>query len=127
MVERMNQGPVTEELRFHFLKLLERNPGMTQREIAETLDLSLGKVNYCVKALVAQGWVKVRNFKNSRNKAAYLYALTPAGLEEKARVTYRFLRRKLEEVEALRAEIEMVREDVRRTIQQDSDPDSHGS
>lgn len=105
---------MTDELRYHLLKTLELSPNLTQRQIAAELGLSLGKVNYCLRALVEKGWVKARNFKNSRNKLAYMYLLTPSGLEEKARVTYHFLRRKLAEIEDLRSEIQELRDEAQR-------------
>lgn len=107
---------ITEETRYHLLKLLETNPSISQREISEVLGLSLGKVNYCLQALMEKGWVKARNFKNSKNKMAYVYLLTPSGLEEKARVTYQFLRQKLEEINALRLEIESLRDEAKRGV-----------
>ena len=77
--------------------------------------MSLGKANYCLKALMEKGWVKARNFKNSRNKLAYSYLLTPSGIEAKARMTYGFLKRKMAEYEALKDEIAQLSEEVRRT------------
>jgi len=100
---------VAEEIHYKLLRLLQANPGMSQREVAHQLGVSLGKVNYCLRALVRKGWVKASNFKNSQNKAAYMYLLTPRGLEEKAALTVRFLSVKLREYEALRGEIEQMR------------------
>ncbi len=85
---------------------------MSQRELADHLGVSLGKTNYCLKALVEKGLVKARNFKNSRRKRAYLYILTPAGLEAKARITTQFLKRKMNEYEKLREEIEVLKEEL---------------
>lgn len=85
---------------------------MTQRELAFELGFSVGKANYVLKALIERGLVKARNFKNSRNKAAYAYYLTPVGMEEKARVTLRFLKRKMEEYEVIRIEIEDLKREV---------------
>ena len=87
---------------------------MSQRDLARELDISLGKVNYCVRALIRRGWVKVTNFKNSQNKAAYLYLLTPRGIDEKASLTVRFLKAKLREYEALKVEIEQIRYESER-------------
>lgn len=101
---------LTEDLRYRIFKLLEVNPNMSQRSLAEELGISLGKLNYCVKALAEKGWVKARNFKNSRNKLAYAYIVTPAGLEEKARMTVKFLRIKIAEVESLKAEIAVMQQ-----------------
>ena len=105
---------LTEEVRYKLLKLLEPNPQLSQREVARELDISLGKVNYCLKALVDKGWIKAANFKNSKNKTAYMYLLTPRGIEEKARVTARFLQCKIREYEALRVEIEQIRVEAER-------------
>jgi EPS-associated MarR family transcriptional regulator len=100
---------LTDEYRYKLLRLLEANPRINQRELARALGISLGKVNYCLNALIEKGLVKARNFTNSKNKRAYMYYLTPHGFEEKARVTIRFFRRKLSEYETLRGEIEALR------------------
>jgi EPS-associated MarR family transcriptional regulator len=105
---------LSEEVRYKLLKLLEPNPQLSQREVAKELGISLGKVNYCLKALVDKGWIKAANFKNSANKTAYMYLLTPRGFEEKSRVTARFLQIKVREYEALRAEIEQLRDEAER-------------
>jgi EPS-associated MarR family transcriptional regulator len=105
---------LSEEVRYKLLRLLEPNPSLSQREVARELGISLGKVNYCLKALMSKGLIKASNFKNSRNKTAYMYLLTPRGLEEKARVTRRFLQIKMQEYEALREEIEQIRHEAER-------------
>lgn len=105
---------LTDEVRYSLLRLIAANPKMSQREVARHLGISLGKVNYCLTSLAEKGWIKAVNFKNSRNKIAYTYFLTPRGIEEKARVTKRFLQRKLREYEELRADIERIREEVSR-------------
>lgn len=115
-VEQMATFEVTDEVRYHLLKMLELNPSLTQREIAGELGLSLGKVNYCLKALAEKGWLKARNFKNNNNKLAYMYLLTPSGLKEKTRVTYLFLRQKLAEVEELRGELESLTDQARAEV-----------
>jgi EPS-associated MarR family transcriptional regulator len=97
---------LTDEYRYRILKLLEADPQASQRRIADELGISLGRVNYCLQALVEKGLVKVNNFRNSENKRAYLYLLTTRGIEEKAVVTGRFLKRKLEEYETLKRELE---------------------
>ena len=89
----------------HVLKALQEKPDITQRELAATLGVSLGQVNYCVKALVDKGHVKVGNFAASSNKLGYVYLLTPSGVAEKARLTAAFIERKLGEYKALHAEI----------------------
>ena len=103
---------MTEDAHYKLLRLLDENPRATQREIAEALGVSLGKVNYCLKALMAKGHIKARNFKNSNNKAAYLYLLTPTGAKAKAAITASYLKNKLVEYEALREEIEQLQAEV---------------
>jgi EPS-associated MarR family transcriptional regulator len=103
---------LTEETRYRVMRLLERNPRLSQRDVARELGISLGKVNFCVRALVTKGWVKASNFKNSHNKAAYMYVLTPRGLEEKTRLAVRFLGIKVSEYEKLRDEIEQIRREA---------------
>lgn len=103
---------MSEETRYQVMRLLENNPQLSQRDVARELGISLGKVNFCLQALIRRGWVKAANFKNSRNKAAYMYLLTPRGLEAKARLTMRFLVVKMSEYERLRAEIEQMRRET---------------
>lgn len=98
--------------RYRLLTLLESEPELSQRELAERVGISLGKVNFCLKALAEKGWIKMQNFRNSQNKSAYLYLLTPAGVTEKIRVTRAFLARKLKEHEEIEAEIARLREEV---------------
>lgn len=101
-----------EELRFRILRLLAAEPTLSQREIARELGLSLGKTNYCLRALIDRGWITVRNFRDSRNKLAYAYRLTPSGLHEKAKAALRFLDRKQREYATLADEIERLRREV---------------
>lgn len=112
----MTNSDFREDARFRIMRLLEEKPEMSQREIAEALGISLGGVNYCLKGLVEKGQVKVRNFRSSRNKMQYAYILTPQGASEKAAMTGRFLRRRMQEYEALRAEIEALREEVGEVV-----------
>ena len=102
----------SQEIRYRLLSYLAEHPDATQRELARQLGVSVGKLNYCLKALIGKGWVKIRNFQKSSHKAAYLYLLTPKGLEEKVQVTSAFLQRKLNEYEQLAAEIERLRREV---------------
>ena len=102
----------TQETNLKVLRYLEDNPEVTQRELAVALGISLGKTNYCLRALINKGMVKAKNFKNSANKRAYLYILTPKGIETKARISVRFLQRKVEEYEALRIEIEQLKTEL---------------
>lgn len=97
---------LTDEYRYKILKLISEHPEVSQREIAQQLGISLGKVNYCLKALIEKGLVKASNFRNSKNKLAYIYLLTPRGIEEKASITLSFLRMKLQEYREVEAEIE---------------------
>ncbi|TGG95237.1 MarR family EPS-associated transcriptional regulator [Natronospirillum operosum] len=103
---------LTDETRYRILKSLEADPSASQRAIARELGISLGKVNYCLQALIDKGLVKATNFRNSPNKARYLYTLTPQGIEEKSRVTARFLKRKLAEYDEIQREIEELRKDL---------------
>ncbi|MDX8401379.1 MAG: MarR family EPS-associated transcriptional regulator [Mariprofundaceae bacterium] len=98
---------------YRLLKLIEERPEISQRELARELGLSLGKVNYCLKAFVKKGLVKADNFRRSDNKRAYAYLLTPKGIEEKARLTLAFFRHVSSEYEALRAEVERLGLDAR--------------
>lgn len=103
---------MNDQIRYQILRLLDENPEISQREMAQQLGLSLGKTNYCVRAVIEKGWVKVKNFRNSNNKAAYLYQLTPGGISAKARITRRFLDRKVEEYKRLQKEIQQLRAEV---------------
>jgi len=100
------------EHHFKLLNALEKNPNASQRELAQELGVSLGKVNYCLKALIQVGWVKAGNFTNSHNKLAYLYLLTPKGIEEKSILTKHFLQRKMKEFERLKQEIEQLQSKI---------------
>lgn len=97
--------PLPDELRYQILKELESNPSVSQRELARLVGISLGKTNYCLKALVGAGWVKAGNFAKSENKMNYAYVLTPKGISEKAAVTIRFLKKKQAQYEQLEQEI----------------------
>ncbi len=99
---------------YGLLKTLEDNPSLSQRDLAKRLGISLGKVNFCLNALVEKGCLKVNNFRNSDNKLAYAYVLTPRGIEERARMTVHFLKRKVHEYEQLRAEIEELKREAQQ-------------
>ena len=101
-----------EELRLRLLRLLTESPDLPQRELAQRLGLSLGKTNYCLRALIDKGWVKVNNFRNSNNKLAYAYVLTPSGLRAKGNATADFLRRKQQEYSRMEVEIAQLREEL---------------
>ncbi len=99
---------------YGLLKTLEDNPSLSQRDLAKHLGISLGKVNFCLNALIEKGCLKVNNFRNSDNKLAYAYLLTPRGVEQKARMTVEFLQIKMHEYERLRTEIEELRHEAAR-------------
>lgn len=101
-----------EERHLKTLRLLERNPEMTQRELADALGVSVGAANYCLKALVGKGWVKLENFQKNPNKLGYLYLLTPMGITAKAQLAVSFLRQKKLEYEDLKVEIEQLQAEV---------------
>ncbi len=101
-----------DSLQYRLFNLLHSRPAISQRAVANSLGISLGKANYCLRALIEKGWIKVKEFSRDGNKRAYSYILTPKGLEEKARVTLRFLRRKMAEYEALQREIEELKHEI---------------
>ena len=106
------QAKLQEDTYFRVMRILQENPDLTQRELAEKLGISVGGLNYCLKALMDKGMVKMKNFANSKNKFGYVYVLTPTGIAEKAAITHRFLQRKINEYRALNAEIESLRCEV---------------
>jgi EPS-associated MarR family transcriptional regulator len=97
----MNQ----KDIRLDLLRNLESNPEYTQRELSKDMGVSLGKVNYCIKKLTEKGLIKLTNFKQNPNKVGYVYILTPRGIEEKTKLTFSFLKRKVIEYEILKKEI----------------------
>ena len=100
---------IQEEMRFKVLRALEQQPDLSQRQLADMLGVSLGKANYLLRALLDKGLLKARNFRNSQNKLAYAYLVTPGGLAEKAALTRGYLERKSQEYEALRDEIDKLK------------------
>lgn len=111
---------MNDEFSYRVIKLIEADPEISQRELSQELGVSLGKVNYCLRALIDKGWVKARNFKNSKNKLAYRYLLTPHGMQQKAVVAAQFLKRKLAEHKRLLQEIEALRSEVSRGPEQEA-------
>ena len=103
---------IAEDAQLRVLQLLQDQPDLSQRQLADELGVSLGKVNYLLRALMQKGAVKVQNFRNSHNKLAYAYLLTPVGISEKASLARRYLERKTAEYEALRIEIQRLKEEV---------------
>ena len=101
-----------DEIAYKLLKLIEAEPHLSQRDIAQKMGISLGKTNYCLKALVNKGFIKLQNFYNNKKKSNYIYLLTPQGIEEKAEVTYRFLHRKIQEFEDIKLEIKSLKSEA---------------
>ena len=108
---------LSDEYRYKILKRLEANPETSQRELAGELGVSLGKINFCIQALIDKGLVKANNFRASKNKKKYAYLLTKRGIEEKVKMTAEFLRLKLQEYDALEKEITQLRNEVNVTDQ----------
>lgn len=104
---------LTDEYRYKILKLVEEKPEISQRELAAELGISLGKANFCLKALIEVGFLKATNFRNSKNKLAYMYLLTPTGVEEKAKITLRFLKNKMQEYESLKLQINQLSQEIK--------------
>jgi EPS-associated MarR family transcriptional regulator len=102
---------MSTETHLKLLKLIESNPDISQRKLSEEVGVSLGKVNYCLNALIDKGLVKAGNFKRNPHKMSYVYLLTPQGIEEKAKLTTRFLKRKIAEQEQITREIEQLKRD----------------
>lgn len=111
------QAKIQEDTYFRVMRILQETPDVTQRELAEKLGVSVGGLNYCMKALMEKGLVKMKNFAESKNRFGYVYVLTPSGMAEKAAITHRFLQRKLDEYDALGAEIQRLRAEVERPAQ----------
>ena len=103
---------MSSELQYRVLRLLESNPHLTQRELSQSLGVSLGGVNYCLNALIATGLVKIQNFRNSKSKWVYAYLLTPKGVAEKTALTGAFLKRKMQEFKQLQEEIESLNQEL---------------
>ena len=110
------QTRLQEDTYYRVMQLLQGNPDMTQRQLALSLGVSVGGVNYCLNALIDKGWIKAQNFARSQSKLGYAYVLTPSGLAEKAALATRFLTRKMEEYEALKAEIETLTAELREEV-----------
>ena len=101
-----------QELEYKVLRWLEKNPNITQRQLAKELGVSLGKTHYLISSLIKVGWVKLDNFKRSDNKLGYMYLLTPKGVNEKAKITKTFLVRKENEYQQLKHEIAQLKSEV---------------
>lgn len=101
-----------EAWRLQVLRHLQANPSLSQRQLAGKMGVSLGKANYCLRALVEKGLVKLGNFRKNQNKRQYAYLLTPAGLEEKTRITQAFLKRKEAEFDVIQREIDALKSEL---------------
>jgi EPS-associated MarR family transcriptional regulator len=101
-----------DESQFRTLRELAKDGTLSQRELSKRMGISLGKVNYLVNALLEKGYIKAKRFKNSKNKIAYVYILTPKGISARVSQTYTFLQRKVKEYEKLKEEIEALKNDV---------------
>lgn len=101
-----------DDIHLRVLREVEKNPEVSQRELARELGVSLGKTNYCLRALLDKGWIKARNFRNSENKLRYAYLLTPSGIENKALLTVTYLKIKMNEYERLKQEIEQLKKEA---------------
>lgn len=113
---RVGDPMLTDEMRWRLMRLLDMTHDMSQRELALSLGVSVGKLNYCVQALIRSGWVNVSRFKNRQKKAAYKYFLTSRGAQEKALLTVKFLQLKMREYERLGFEIELMRQEAERGL-----------
>ncbi len=115
MPTKQTQTQTQEDTYFRVLRILNENPDLTQRELAQKLGVSVGSLNYCLKALIEKGWIKMQNFSKSKNKFGYVYILTPIGMAEKAALMGNFFRRKLIEYETLKAEIESLQTELQKS------------
>jgi EPS-associated MarR family transcriptional regulator len=102
-----------KDIHLDLLRKLQFKPECTQRELSKDMGVSLGKINYCMKKLVEKGWVKLSNFSHNPNKVEYVYLLTPKGIEQKTKLTFEFLKIKIEEYELLKEEIKILKNDIK--------------
>ena len=105
VVQLLNKSMDDNQDHFNVLRKIQQKPESSQRELAEDLGFSLGKLNYCLKALKVKGLVKIKNFKKNPNKINYIYVLTPKGVSEKTKLTLNFMKRKMKEYDELKREI----------------------
>ncbi|SMF36975.1 EPS-associated transcriptional regulator, MarR family [Alteromonadaceae bacterium Bs31] len=117
----MPQSAIPDELRYKLLKKIAESPEISQRELASLMGVSLGKTNYCLKALIEAGWVKVGNFARSHSKLNYVYVLTPKGVAEKTAVTLRFLKYKQVQYEQLEQEIQQLKHEAKTLVTDDNE------
>jgi len=106
------RAKLQEDTNFRLMRILETTPDMSQREMGKALGISFGGIHYCLNALVAKGLIKIENFSHNQNKFGYVYLLTPSGIAEKAALTSVFLKRKMDEYEALKVEIAVLKSEI---------------
>ena len=119
LISNINAEEKKDELRLSVIRLLEENPDITQRELAKRLGISLGRINYCLKALVEVGYVKTARFRRSKKKMGYAYILTPSGIRAKSQIMARFLLHKMREHKTLIAEIETLTRELEGSKRRD--------
>ena len=103
-----------KDIHLDLLRKLQSNPQSTQRELSQEIEVSLGKINYCMKKMIQKGWIKLTNFSRNSNKVGYVYLLTPKGIEQKTKLTFLFLKIKMEEYEILKDEISKLKQDTKK-------------
>jgi len=111
-IKNTKKTPLSSDIHFKLLDILEKNPDLSQRLLSKELGISLGSINYCIRSLIEKGQVKVHNFKNNSNKIGYVYLLTPQGISEKINMTKNFLKKRIEEYEQLQGEINRLKKDI---------------
>jgi EPS-associated MarR family transcriptional regulator len=112
--KKLQKSPMNSDIHFKLLDILEKNPELSQRLLSRELGISLGSINYCIRALIEKGQVKAQNFKNNSNKIGYVYLLTPQGISEKIKMTKNFLKKRINEYEELQSEIERLKHDMNK-------------
>ena len=112
--KKLLKSPMSFDIHFKLLDILEKNPELSQRLLSRELGISLGSINYCIRALIEKGQVKAHNFKNNSNKIGYVYLLTPQGISEKIKMTKDFLKKRINEYEELQSEIERLKQDMNK-------------
>jgi len=118
--KKIKKSPLSSDIHFKLLDILEKNPDLSQRILSRELGISLGSINYCIRALVDKGQVKAQNFKTNTNKIGYIYLLTPQGISEKIRMTKDFLRKRVDEYEMLQREIKRLKDDIKNNSEKNA-------
>jgi len=111
--KKIKKSPLSSDIHFKLLDILEKNPDLSQRLLSRELGISLGGINYCIRALIEKGQVKAQNFKTNSNKIGYIYLLTPQGISEKVKMTKDFLKKRIDEYEMLQTEIKRLKDDIK--------------